>query len=118
ESRNGMEVRDRIAARTGIHIHIIDGEREAQLTNNVVVRSLGEGQYLHIDVGGGSTELNVYRDRVKLGAKSFKLGSVRLLEGKESKGAWKAMRDWITDNVDREQPVQAVGTGGNINKLF
>lgn len=118
ESENGHEVRDRIAKRTGIPIHIIDGQREAELTNNVVVKSLGEGQFLHIDVGGGSTELNVYMDRVKIKAKSFKLGSVRLLEGKESRGAWGSMRDWIYQNVNRNLPIQSVGTGGNINKLF
>lgn len=118
ESENGVEVRDRIAKRTGIHIHIIDGQKEAELTNNVVIKSLDNGQYLHIDVGGGSTELNLYIDRVKICSKSFKLGSVRLLEGKESKGAWKSMEKWIKQHVDTSLPVKTVGTGGNINKLF
>ena len=118
ESENGIEVRDRIAQRTGIFIHVIDGKREAELTNNVVVKSLDNGQYLHIDVGGGSTELNLYIDKVKINSKSFKLGSVRLLEGKESKGAWKAMEKWIKENIHPDMPVKTVGTGGNINKLF
>ncbi|WP_345030757.1 phosphatase [Ravibacter arvi] len=118
ESVNGMEVRDRIAGRTGIHINIIDGQKEAELTNNVVVKALDNGQYLHVDVGGGSTELNLYMDQVKMASKSFKLGSVRLLEGKESKSAWKAMQNWIQDHVNYAIPVKAVGTGGNINKLF
>ncbi|WP_439558008.1 Ppx/GppA phosphatase family protein, partial [Dyadobacter sp.] len=118
EAENGYEVRDRIVNRTGIHIQIIDGQREAELVNNVVVKSLGEGQYIHIDVGGGSTELNLYKDRVKTFAKSFKLGSVRLLEGKESKNSWQKIKEWINQHVDYSQPIQAVGTGGNINKLF
>lgn len=118
EAENGQEVRDHIEQRTGIHIQIIDGQREAELVNNVVVKSLGEGQYIHIDVGGGSTELNLYKDRQKINAKSFKLGSVRLLEGKESKNAWVKIKEWINQNVDYSQPIQAVGTGGNINKLF
>ena len=118
ESENGIEVRDRISQRTGIFIHVIDGKREAELTNNVVVKSLDNGQYLHIDVGGGSTELNLYIDKVKINSKSFKLGSVRLLEGKESKGAWKAMEKWIKENIHPDMPVKTVGTGGNINKLF
>jgi exopolyphosphatase/guanosine-5'-triphosphate,3'-diphosphate pyrophosphatase len=105
ESANGAEVRDRIEKRTGIHIHIIDGQKEAELTNNVVVKALDNGQYLHIDVGGGSTELNLYMDQVKIASRSFKLGSVRLLEG-------------IKDHVNFSEPVKAVGTGGNINKLF
>ncbi len=118
EAENGLEVRQNIEDRTGIHIQIIDGQKEAELVNNVVVQSLGEGQYLHVDVGGGSTELNLYYDRVKLKAKSFKLGSVRLLEGKESKNAWEKVKEWIDENVNRDLPIQAVGTGGNINKLF
>ena len=118
ESENGTQVRDNIEQRTGIHIQIIDGQKEAELVNNVVVQSLGEGQYIHIDVGGGSTELNVYKDRKKIIAKSFKLGSVRLLEGKESKNSWQKIKEWIEHNVDYSMPIQAVGTGGNINKLF
>lgn len=118
EAENGYDVRANIEQRTGIHIQIIDGQREAELVNNVVVKSLSEGQYLHIDVGGGSTELNLYQDRTKIIAKSFKLGSVRLLEGKESKTAFQKMQEWITKNVDHSQPIEAVGTGGNINKLF
>lgn len=118
EAENGYEVRSNIEQRTGIYIQIIDGQREAELVNNVVVKSLSDGQYLHIDVGGGSTELNLYQDRRKIVAKSFKLGSVRLLEGKESKTAFQKMQEWITQYVDHSQPIQAVGTGGNINKLF
>lgn len=118
ESVNGHEVVDLIAKETGIKIHIIDGSKEAELINNVVVQALEDGQYLHIDVGGGSTELNLYFNRQKVASKSFKIGSVRLLEGKESKGAWQKMERWIEENIDRYEPVTAVGTGGNISKLF
>ena len=118
ESGNGPEVADRILAKTGIKIHIIDGKREAELINNVVVLALDNRQYLHVDVGGGSTELNVYYNREKVNSKSFKIGSVRLLEGKETKGAWQAMEEWIQRNVDNSRDVIAVGTGGNISKLF
>jgi len=79
---------------------------------------LEDGQYLHIDVGGGSTELNLYFNRQKIASKSFKIGSVRLLEGKESKGAWQKMEKWIEENIDSLEPIVAVGTGGNISKLF
>ncbi|TAE34054.1 MAG: phosphatase [Cytophagales bacterium] len=118
ESSNGNEVVERIRQNTGILIHVIDGQKEAELINNVVVQALDDRQTLHIDVGGGSTELNVYVNKKKLNSRSFKLGSVRLLEGKETKGAWQKMQDWIADNVDRSKPVTAVGTGGNISKIF
>jgi len=118
ESSNGREVVARIQQETGIHIHIIDGQKEAQLINNVVVIALDNRQTIHIDVGGGSTELNLYINRQKVNSRSFKIGSVRLLEGKETKGAWGKMKEWIDQNVDRSQPVVAVGTGGNISKIF
>jgi exopolyphosphatase/guanosine-5'-triphosphate,3'-diphosphate pyrophosphatase len=118
ESENGPDVAERILEKTGLKIHIIDGKREAELINNVVVQALDNRQFLHIDVGGGSTELNLYINREKLNSRSFKIGSVRLLEGKESKGAWRAMQEWIEENVDSSQEVIAVGTGGNISKLF
>jgi len=118
ESSNGHEVAKRIEASTGIRIHIIDGQKEAELINNVVVQAIDDQQFLHIDVGGGSTELNLYKNRQKINSKSFKIGSVRLLEGKESKGAWRKIEDWVEDNTDPSQEIIAVGTGGNISKLF
>ncbi|MVM41187.1 phosphatase [Spirosoma sp. HMF3257] len=118
EAENGHEVAKRIEEATGIKIHIIDGSKEAELINNVVVQALDDRQYLHIDVGGGSTELNVYENRQKINSKSFKIGSVRLLEGKETKGAWRKIEDWVEDNVDATREITAVGTGGNISKLF
>lgn len=118
EADNGHDVAKRIEAQTGIKIHIIDGQKEAQLINNVVVQSLDDRQYVHIDVGGGSTELNLYQNRTKIASKSFKIGSVRLLEGKETKGAWRKMQDWVEDHMDASQEIVAVGTGGNISKLF
>lgn len=118
EADNGHDVAKRIEAQTGIKIHIIDGQKEAQLINNVVVQSLDGRQYVHIDVGGGSTELNLYQNRTKIASKSFKIGSVRLLEGKETKGAWRKMQDWVEEHMDAGEEIVAVGTGGNISKLF
>lgn len=118
ESTNGQEVAKRIEASTGIKIHIIDGKKEAELINNVVVQAIDDRQFIHIDVGGGSTELNLYKNREKINSKSFKIGSVRLLEGKEVKGAWRKIEDWVEENVDSSEEVVAVGTGGNISKLF
>lgn len=118
EATNGHEVVKHIEEATGIKIHIIDGRKEAELINNVVVQALDDQQYLHIDVGGGSTELNLYDNRVKQASRSFKIGSVRLLEGKETKGAWHKIEEWVEEHVDNSRPLIAVGTGGNISKLF
>ncbi len=120
EASNSQEIVTRIQKILDMKINIIDGAREAELINDVVVQSLHPTKnYLHIDVGGGSTELNVYQNRVKLASKSFKIGSVRLLEGKEREGDWEKMNRWISAQLASiSGPIYAVGTGGNIAKLY
>ncbi|MFD2519657.1 Ppx/GppA phosphatase family protein [Emticicia soli] len=119
EAENGSNIVERIKNELGMEIHLIEGEKEAELINNVIIAVLeNDKTYLHIDVGGGSTELNIYKGRTKIAAKSFKIGSVRLLEHKEAPDIWRKMKSWIDDNVPTHEHVIAVGTGGNISKLF
>lgn len=120
EASNSAEIITRIYKILDMKIQIIDGSREAELINDVVVQSLHpKKNYLHIDVGGGSTELNIYRHREKLASKSFKIGSVRLLEGTEKEGDWEKMRNWISQQKELiSGDIEAIGTGGNIAKLF
>jgi exopolyphosphatase/guanosine-5'-triphosphate,3'-diphosphate pyrophosphatase len=120
EAINAAEIITRINKILEMKINVIDGAREAELINDVVVQSLHpQKNYLHIDVGGGSTELNIYRSREKLASKSFKIGSVRLLEGKEKESDWEKMKQWISlQIVSMNGPIYAVGTGGNISKLY
>jgi exopolyphosphatase/guanosine-5'-triphosphate,3'-diphosphate pyrophosphatase len=120
EAANSAELVTRIHKILDMKIQIIDGAREAELINDVVVKSLNpKKNYLHIDVGGGSTELNFYRNQEKFASKSFKIGSVRLLEGKEKEGDWDKMKKWISMQMESlKGAVCAVGTGGNISKLY
>lgn len=120
EAANASEIIIRINKTLEMKVHVIDGAREAELINDVVVKSLHpKKNYLHIDVGGGSTELNIYRNREKLASKSFKIGSVRLLEGKEKESDWDKMKQWISAQIDPiKGTIYAVGTGGNISKLY
>jgi exopolyphosphatase/guanosine-5'-triphosphate,3'-diphosphate pyrophosphatase len=120
EASNSAEIITRIHKILDMKIQLIDGIREAELINDVVVQSLHpKKNYLHIDVGGGSTELNIYRHREKLASRSFKIGSVRLLEGTEKEGDWEKMRNWITQQKELiSGEIEAIGTGGNIAKLF
>lgn len=120
EASNSAEIITRIHKILDMKIQLIDGSREAELINDVVVQSLHpKKNYLHIDVGGGSTELNIYRHREKLASKSFKIGSVRLLEGTEKEGDWEKMRNWISQQKELiSGDIEAIGTGGNIAKLF
>jgi exopolyphosphatase/guanosine-5'-triphosphate,3'-diphosphate pyrophosphatase len=120
EAKNAHEIIDRIHGILDMRIHVIEGSREAELINNVVVMALDPTKnYLHIDVGGGSTELNIYQNLEKTASRSFKIGSVRLLEGKDVKADWLKMERWIEDYINPlTDNIIAVGTGGNINKLF
>jgi exopolyphosphatase/guanosine-5'-triphosphate,3'-diphosphate pyrophosphatase len=119
EAENGANIVERIKNELGMEIHLIEGDKEAELINNVIIAVLeNDKTYLHIDVGGGSTELNIYKGRTKIAAKSFKIGSVRLLEHKEAPDVWKKMKAWVNENIPTHEHVIAVGTGGNISKLF
>ncbi|MBT1699916.1 phosphatase [Fulvivirgaceae bacterium PWU4] len=119
ESENGPDLAEEVRNELGITINIIDGNREAELINRAISSFLTKKTYLHIDVGGGSTELNLYVDGKKIKTRSFKIGSVRVLEQTDSPAMWEDMERWVKENVKKEYgKVTAVGTGGNISKIF
>jgi exopolyphosphatase/guanosine-5'-triphosphate,3'-diphosphate pyrophosphatase len=119
ESENGAALVKQVFDELGITIHIIDGQTEAEMVNKAISSYLQDSTYLHIDVGGGSTELNLYVKGKKIKTKSFKIGSVRVLEKFDSPATWEEMEQWIKENVKKKYgAVTAVGTGGNISKIF
>ncbi|NJN42113.1 MAG: phosphatase [Flammeovirgaceae bacterium] len=119
ESENGEELVEEVYRELGIKINIIDGKREAEFINKAIVSYLGVENYLHIDVGGGSTELNLYSAGKKIKTQSFKVGSVRVLEHHDLPVMWADMEDWVRKNVrSKYSNVISVGTGGNISKIF
>ena len=119
EAENGGEVTERVLSELGITIEVIDGNREADLINRAIQSFLTDKTYLHIDVGGGSTELNLYVQGKKIKTRSFKIGSVRVLEHSDSPVMWADMEHWVKENVKKSfGKVTAVGTGGNISKIF
>lgn len=119
ESENGAELARQIEAELGLTIEIIDGNREAELINRAITSFLTDKAYLHIDVGGGSTELNLYVAGKKIKTRSFKIGSVRVLEGTDSPLMWDDMEKWVRENVKKSfGKITSVGTGGNISKIF
>lgn len=119
ESENGREVVDEVERDIGLKIQIIDGTREGELINKAIWSYLSDEAYIHIDVGGGSTELNLYASGKKIKTQSFRVGSVRVLEHHDSPPMWSDMERWVKENVRRELgPVTGVGTGGNISKLY
>ncbi|MEO9873032.1 Ppx/GppA phosphatase family protein [Ekhidna sp.] len=119
ESENGQIIVDKTHEELGLDIQIISGDEEAEMINKVILQGLDNGHYIHIDVGGGSTELNIYESHQKVYSHSFKIGSVRTLEGRDMPEAWQEMRDWIAKYAFKKgEKITAVGTGGNINKLY
>ncbi|PZX53807.1 exopolyphosphatase/guanosine-5'-triphosphate,3'-diphosphate pyrophosphatase [Algoriphagus ratkowskyi] len=118
ESVNGKEIALEVKEEIGLKINIIDGNKEAELINKSLNKFFDEKTYLHIDVGGGSTEVNIYKNRVKLSSKSFQIGSVRSLDHKEATSVWNSMEDFVQKYLENSHSVISIGTGGNINKIF
>lgn len=119
EAENGRELTKRVKELLGLEIHIIDGNEEAKFINNILLKDLSDGTYLHIDVGGGSTELNIIHNKENVRSKSFKLGSVRTIEASSSKIVSSEMISWIQKyTTNFADSITAIGTGGNIQKLY
>ena len=105
ESENGVALVKELKEELGINIEIIDGNREAELINKAIISYLTDSTYLHIDVGGGSTELNLFTGGKKIQTRSFKVGSVRVLEHHDQPVMWEEMEYWIKGNIKKqEQP--------------
>jgi len=119
ESENGQQIVDQVRDGLDLPIKIISGEEEAEMINKVILSSLDNKNYIHIDVGGGSTELNIYQNHEKVHSKSFPIGTVRKIEQGGNEKNWTEMNEWVKlHTVPRGEKITAVGTGGNINKLF
>lgn len=120
EASNATELIKRIACETGIAIEIIDGKTEARIIySNYVAENLNSKKnYLFIDVGGGSTELTLVSKNKVVKSRSFNVGTLRLLHGLVSKELKKEFKDWIKKETREFQPLVAIGSGGNIRKLF
>ena len=120
EADNGEEVAQLIKKKTGVKIQIIDGEDEANIIAKTDLQSLiqSERTYLYVDVGGGSTEFTLYSDGKVIASKSFKLGTVRILEGLVGHAMWEEVETWIKATTKGYTRIDLIGSGGNINKIF
>ncbi len=122
EAENGKEVVDLIQEKTGVQIDIIGGKEEAAIISSTDLNELIEGDetYLYVDVGGGSTEITVFSAGKIIASKSFKMGTVRLLNNKKAvnKEIFAHAEKWVKKNTKHLKKVSLIGSGGNINKLF
>ncbi len=118
EAENGEEIAMRISKKLDLDVKIITGEEEAWLINRAVRQFFKENEeVVHIDVGGGSTEITVYLKSGKTNSSSFRIGTVRNLEGTEAPEEWEKLEKWVRRNTKKMDAPLALGTGGNINKL-
>ncbi|HUR65290.1 MAG TPA: hypothetical protein VMZ03_02985 [Chitinophagaceae bacterium] len=117
---NAAEVIKKVKAETGIEIRIISGEEEASFIyeNHIAENMAAEESYLYIDVGGGSTELTFFSDNKLIFKKSFNIGTIRLLKNQVTEATWDEMKEFIRTKTKGYHHVTAIGSGGNINKVF
>lgn len=120
EAQNKDEVLQKVKEYAGVSIEVIDGKVEADLIFSTFItqRLDPAGTYLYIDVGGGSTEVTLLREGKRLQARSFRIGTVRLLKGRVEENEWENLRTFVTAVTPRDVEVTAIGTGGNVNRIF
>ncbi|PSL43766.1 exopolyphosphatase/guanosine-5'-triphosphate,3'-diphosphate pyrophosphatase [Chitinophaga niastensis] len=120
DASNGTVLLQEVKAQTGIDIKIISGQEEASfIYENHVAENMDKTKsYLYIDVGGGSTELTLFSGDKQIFKESFNIGTIRLLQQQVTEAAWQQMKDFLKQQLKNIGPVIAIGSGGNINKIF
>lgn len=117
---NAPAILDRVKKETGLDIKVISGEEEANFIfeNHVAENMNIQESYLYIDVGGGSTELSFFSDGKFITRQSFNIGTIRLLKNQVSEEHWNEMKEFIKQKTSGYHHITAIGSGGNINKIF
>jgi len=120
EASNGVELVDTIKNQCDIAIDIIDGEEEATIIAATDLHTYIDPNktYLYVDVGGGSTEFSIIHNGEKSVSKSFKIGTVRLLNNNVKETTWDNLQQWIETHTKTYDKIELIGSGGNINKIF
>lgn len=121
DAMNGEAIIDQVRLETGIEIEIISGGQEASfIYENHIAENLDKSHsYLYIDVGGGSTELTFFAETKLIFKESFNIGTIRLLKNQVVESQWEVMKDFIKrETKGHDNDLIAIGSGGNINKIF
>ena len=120
ESNNADELVARVKKKSKIKIEVIDGRKEAEIiSNTTILDSYGQNRnYLYVDVGGGSTEFSVLQDVKRIVSKSFKTGTVRMINNMVNEKVWFEIKKWIQTHTAGIEKIALLGSGGNINKIF
>jgi exopolyphosphatase/guanosine-5'-triphosphate,3'-diphosphate pyrophosphatase len=117
-SSNGELIVNEVSNKIGLNVEIISGSKEAKIITNNNKFFSNENTYCFLDVGGGSTELTLFKNNKIISSKSFKIGGVRLINNLVKSSTWKKLEEWIYDNLGSQKDIKLVGLGGNINKIF
>lgn len=117
-SSNGELIVNEVSNKIGLNVEIISGSKEAKIITNNNKFFSNENTYCFLDVGGGSTELTLFKNNKIISSKSFKIGGVRLINNLVKSSKWKKLEEWIYDNLGSQKDISLVGLGGNINKIF
>ena len=115
DARNGRTIIKKIEKDTGIRIEIIDGQEEARMIECMEDRL---GNYMYVDVGGGSTEINLLTNGELVWSVSYNIGTVRMLSNAVKEGTWQQMEEELMKVTEGVAAINIIGSGGNINKLF
>ncbi len=120
EANNGVEIANEIFEQSKIQIDIIDGDEEAAIIAETDLHEYinNDRNYVYVDVGGGSTEFSIIHNGKKVTSKSFRIGTVRLLNDSVKRETWLELESWIKTNTEKYDKVDVIGSGGNINKIF
>ena len=120
DAKNGSVVLKNIEKDTGIHIDVIDGKEEAAIIYNNHMECITDrtGNYMYVDVGGGSTEINFLTNGELIYSNSYNIGTVRMLSNAVDEEAWITLREDLTKLYEFYPNINLIGSGGNINKLF
>ena len=117
-SSNGELIVNEVSNKIGLNVEIISGSKEAKIITNNNKFFSNENTYCFLDVGGGSTELTLFKNNKIISSKSFKIGGVRLINNLVKSSTWKKLEEWIYDNLGSQKDIKLIGLGGNINKIF
>jgi len=120
DAANSAEILETIRQETDIRIEVISGKEEAAIIyeTHIVEHLSSDKSYMYIDVGGGSTEVTLFSKNQVIFKESFNIGTIRMLGGGVREEQWEHLKWFIKTHVKDHLPVQAIGSGGNINKVF
>ena len=119
-AQNRDDIVKRIRKEAGLNVEVIDGKTEARIiyANHSADHLSKTASYMYVDIGGGSTELTLISKGKTVASKSFNIGTILLLYDKVDKDTWLEFKEWVRKTSQGKGEITAVGSGGNINKLY